>query len=469
MRDNALRALVVAAFVTRLYALYATSGYLHPDCLFQYLEPAHRLVYGYGVVTWEYVDGIRPGLQPLFITTIFKFGKLMGMGVADIIFLNRVVMVAFSLGLLYVIFELARSVYGGEAAKYALLFSAFSGILWLWSADTNSQIPSTLFVTASLALYYRGWETGGRRQYLLSGLALGVAFMFRFDSLIFTAPLVAFSVASRKAAGLKPFFLGFASGVLAQGVVDYLTWGGFLHSPVAFVMHNLVKDKASFFGVSPVYYYVGVLGLHLPAMFVLHYAIEKRKGFAFLAVNALGFGLAYSIVPHKEVRYLIPMMPLFFIIAGRGLERAVALHGKPLLYGFAALTVIMGALVAHSFGFSANDDGSQAMRYVGRQADSTGVAYQQYWFETGGYTYLHKRIPMVYIAEETTDPMLDRITCAGVDAEHIGYQCACMGSVLLREQINYIVLDEEELAPEVVEAGFTLDRSFGQASVYRRQ
>ena len=35
-------------------------------------EPAHRLAFGTGVITWEYIDGIRSWLLPSVIAAIMR-------------------------------------------------------------------------------------------------------------------------------------------------------------------------------------------------------------------------------------------------------------------------------------------------------------------------------------------------------------------------------------------------------------
>src|SRR5690349_20737819 len=49
----------VAALVLRLMLAWRSDKISYPDVLFQYLEQAHRLVYGYGIIPWEYRFGTR--------------------------------------------------------------------------------------------------------------------------------------------------------------------------------------------------------------------------------------------------------------------------------------------------------------------------------------------------------------------------------------------------------------------------
>jgi hypothetical protein len=45
---------VFLVFCTRLLLALLTSGFFQPDEYFQALEPAHRAVFGYGHLTWEW-------------------------------------------------------------------------------------------------------------------------------------------------------------------------------------------------------------------------------------------------------------------------------------------------------------------------------------------------------------------------------------------------------------------------------
>src|SRR5579862_1862775 len=50
----------------------------HPDEVFQYLEPAHRLVFGFGMIPWEYRYGTRSWVIPLFISAPLWLCKMCG-------------------------------------------------------------------------------------------------------------------------------------------------------------------------------------------------------------------------------------------------------------------------------------------------------------------------------------------------------------------------------------------------------
>ena len=50
------------------------------DEVFQTVEPAHRLVYGYGLMTWEFQLGMRSWLLPGTIAGLIELGRMVGDG-----------------------------------------------------------------------------------------------------------------------------------------------------------------------------------------------------------------------------------------------------------------------------------------------------------------------------------------------------------------------------------------------------
>ncbi|KAG7972425.1 hypothetical protein I3843_07G183100 [Carya illinoinensis] len=53
--------------------------YFNPDEHWQALEVAHRIVFGYGHLTWEWKKGIRSYLHPLLFAVLYKVLTLLGL------------------------------------------------------------------------------------------------------------------------------------------------------------------------------------------------------------------------------------------------------------------------------------------------------------------------------------------------------------------------------------------------------
>lgn len=73
-----LQALLIILFV-RILSVFVVKTWYVPDEYWQSLEVAHKLVFGFGELTWEWQKGIRsylyPGVFAIFYS-ILKFTRL---------------------------------------------------------------------------------------------------------------------------------------------------------------------------------------------------------------------------------------------------------------------------------------------------------------------------------------------------------------------------------------------------------
>ena len=62
-----LAAVYAVALILRVWAAFLPDRSFYPDEHFQLLEQGHRLVFGYGLVPWEFEAGIRNWILPAFV------------------------------------------------------------------------------------------------------------------------------------------------------------------------------------------------------------------------------------------------------------------------------------------------------------------------------------------------------------------------------------------------------------------
>ena len=68
----ALFAIAAVAIALRLIPIVVVPSVNWPDEIFQVLEPAHRLAYGYGLVAWEFQLGVRSWLMPGLVAAMIE-------------------------------------------------------------------------------------------------------------------------------------------------------------------------------------------------------------------------------------------------------------------------------------------------------------------------------------------------------------------------------------------------------------
>ena len=68
------------ALFLRIICTFWFPNVLWPDEIFQTLEPAHRLTFGHGIISWEFRDGIRSWVFPAILASVMSITKCLGDG-----------------------------------------------------------------------------------------------------------------------------------------------------------------------------------------------------------------------------------------------------------------------------------------------------------------------------------------------------------------------------------------------------
>jgi hypothetical protein len=416
---------VAAGGALRAAGAILNRGIYWPDEIYQTLEPAHWLVFGYGLHPWEYIQGARGWVLPGAIAGIYKASQLAGLGQADAYL--AIVRTVFALvGVLTVVatYRLARRL-GASTLAAAVGTSACA----LWApmvyfapramAETASALP--VVVGLSLALP----EDAGRRSRILGTALLGVAVLLRLHSALFCVALLAVWLARGNLKATIDVALVLLASALVLGFVDFITWGGWFQSAIVYLRFSL-SGGSEFWGREPLgYYLLTLLGLPgLVAVLLLPLALlGGLRSQALLAVT-LVFLVGHSLVPHKELRFIVPAIPLLCALAALGLEQLRRTMSQPIFVATGALLLAtsvwsavllpqltfgnLGAYLTSQPQASAWDDSAPVNSLIlaaGDQADLCGLRiYGPSLPWTGGYSYLNRRVPMYAVDRPPPGP-----------------------------------------------------------------
>lgn len=295
---------LILSFILHVLAAYLSIGFFHYDEQFQVLEyvsfklghtPAQQLA-------WEFKEQIRPWFQPSVYYAIAKVVSFLNPTPATLAFLFRLTgaLLGF-LGLCILVKKEKKS-----AALVCLFF-----ILPFLHARTSSESFAASFFTLGYALF----DSKKRWQILISGLALGFSFESRFQMAIALLGLVAYQFWKNKKISphwIAGFLIAFAIGRLT----DYWGYGTGTLTPWRYFAQNLIEDKASQFGTLPPWGYFqllllpkeGLLPIGLLLLLASVYFWYKYPKHPLTWVT-LPFFVIHSLIPHKEVRFLFPMLP----------------------------------------------------------------------------------------------------------------------------------------------------------------
>ena len=407
------------AFGARAAVALAGDFVLHPDEIMQYLEPAHRLVFGNGIVFWEFFYGARFWLIPGFVAAILKLFDLLGLGQPQwYVDGVKLAFCALSLAIPAGMYCFARRHFGEATARVALV----AGALW-YELVGYAHKPMTEFVATALLLPTLALCVGAPLQRtrtacwaaLLAVLTAAIRFQYAPIALLLLG--IAWLRTDRKVqlAGAALLLL------LAVGVFDALTWGGApFHSYVANVRLNLARgaDLPATDHLFPAYQFLTwllIAGGGLSALCVVLALREPvRHGFL-LALIAL-IVLMHSVLVHKEYRFIFAVIPLWLTVGADVLVRTTRRSTEPvaargvalLLCAAVAIGGILNALPyqdrlhaefrgapAKRIGFLRGQDPIfAAYRYLARSSEARAIAQpDRYYTQLPGYYYLHHDIP----------------------------------------------------------------------------
>ena len=403
------------AFAARAVVALSGDFVVHPDEIMQYLEPAHRLVFGNGITYWEYFYGARSWLVPGTVAGVLMLFDAVGLGqpfwyVGGVKLLFCVISLSIPAGM----YLFGRRHFGEAAGRAALLAGAFWYELTGFAHKPMTEFVATAPLMALLALSVRPSVDNPPTVWTAAFLAcLTAALRLQYAPLALVLLGIVFLRTGKK------IQLTLAAAVFAAafGLFDAVAWdGGLFHSYVTNIRYNLILGPMRT-GESPAYQFLMWLtlaGLGLSVLCVAA-ALRHLRCYGFLLGLIALVVLAHSLQAHKEYRFIFAVIPLWLLIgADLATRLAARADGLRRLAGFAiaafaavSLAGILNALPYQdrvyrawsretgAVGFVRNQDPIfPAYRYLARAPGVSGVwQVDRPYYNLPGYYYLHRKIP----------------------------------------------------------------------------
>jgi phosphatidylinositol glycan class B len=323
-----LRACLLASLLFTVAAAVSSDSVFQIDEHFQVVEFAsERLgITPAPALTWEHGARIRPWLQPAALAGIAR--GLGAVGVTDPFTLLAAFRLASGLlswaALAALLLAVRAWLPSPRWRRVAYLSLALPYFVPYLAARLSSESGSTTFLVLALAALLPlasgpAGEAGrpvSRGRLLGAGVALGLAFEFRFQAGVAVAGMLLWllvhdrdrwrTVATVVAGMVPPLVLGFLVDAWGYGAPEIVPW--------RYLAVNLLEGKAASFGTSPFLAYTWFLaGLFPPFGLALLLGLGLlwwRFPRHLLTWATLPFVAVHSAIGHKEIRFLFPVLPL---------------------------------------------------------------------------------------------------------------------------------------------------------------
>ena len=311
-------------FIVRFIISLLNWSYIVADEVWQSQEVAHYVVFGKGYLCWEWVRRIRSFLYPLLLVIPYQLLKILRIDTA-----LSVRLVNHSFGALIgamvdlCAWYIGSKIYNGEIANMYLFLSIFNAFNYTHQTRTLINILEGLLCQLFWICYCvnSAWN-----QFVLPVVTVGCILRptFAINCLIPVVMIFFNGLARSPIRTVKNFFLMGISFLTLSTIIDYMFYQTLVPSWWNFLRFNILENLSTFYGVQDRLWYLwnGLPALSNIALAPFLYSILMSwRGDWFLSRILLGFIipniLFYSILQHKEVRFLFQLQPFILLFAAK--------------------------------------------------------------------------------------------------------------------------------------------------------
>lgn len=302
----ALVAIFLVAIVLRILRAQLPDDTVYADDVFQILEPAHRLVFGYGYVAWEYVAGIRnwvlPGAVALILGSLDRIGidqpEVYGPIITGIAILVSLIPIDVAR-------RTAQLLGGVRAGLLAAIGAAIYPPLLFAAQKITPEIIAGYALAAALLFSLKAGRGSAAASGLLCGIVTGLRIHYAPALLV-----IIWIVFVRRQRDLTSVGIALVAGAAAFsvfGVVDWLTWGIPFVSYARAIEVNIVYGVAAKFGEMPPFYYITLFPFGIGLALIASLDWQRT---CWLLIPALVVLFVHSLIGHKEPRFVFAIHAL---------------------------------------------------------------------------------------------------------------------------------------------------------------
>jgi len=312
---------------------------------------------------------LGPLLVSLFSFPLTSVATLLGGSKFLLQYIVRSVIACMVMGAFNVYKRAVRNRFGGQVSRWLTLLTLSQFHFLFYS---SRPLPNTLaLIPVLLSLAF--WLNNNPTMFIFT--AASSILIFRGELAMFLGAVLLMEVLVGKITVLRVLTVGMVSLLVwipLTVIVDSFFWGRLLWPEAEVMYFNVVLNKSSDWGVQPfLWYFYSVLPRALgSSVLLLPLAPVLDKRTIILLFPCIVFISLYSLLPHKELRFIIYTFPVLNTAAAATAARFWLNRSKSFLSGLISLA-LMGHLVINLLAScsllyvsSLNYPGGEAMRLL---------------------------------------------------------------------------------------------------------
>jgi len=353
--------LFILAFVIRLAfvfstpvqiwdeTVYANLGYDLSKNIFDYSFANNGwsdfIPFSEGKYSWPNA-GFRAPLLPYILSILYA----LNLNFLVILFIPLIG--ALSVVLIY---YLGKRMFNKKIAFYSSIFFLLIPLHVIYSAKILTGVLSTFFVLLAFLSFWKGYEESSRKHKLLFGFFLALALLTRYTTLwIIPIFLIYFLVRDKSLIFLKDKYLWGAIGIFFLTLVPWFIYGFFTYNNLFGSFIHGIKAAAYWGGTQPWYFFfsngwifsiIGIIFIFSLVYILYKKQFIKKEVYLLLIWVIFFLGMA-MIVPHKEGRFILPIVPAVCLLSGFFINK-IKKRQSLILVGIILILIL--SLVLHFF------------------------------------------------------------------------------------------------------------------------
>lgn len=320
-----LLAIIIAAFIIRLFAAFFSKGYGMHDDHFGPIQQPYEIMQDYSI--WE--ERGNPHGHSVVYPAIhyYLFLSFESAGIndpQDKMLIVRILHAAFSLLTVFFGYKIIEICFDKELAKLAGWLLA---LFWLMPFMSVRNLIEMVCVPFLMGGVYFSLNKKIRNALFYAGLMFGLAFVFRYQTLLVAGGIGLVLLFEKRIADCIKLSIGILlSAFVVQGTADILAWGYPFAAFMEYFFYNSAESNYSTYTIGPWYQYILLLfGIFIPPMsfLILFGFVKNWKKHIIIVLPLILFLAFHSYYPNKQERFILPIIPLMLIFGAAAWQNYV--------------------------------------------------------------------------------------------------------------------------------------------------
>jgi len=266
--------------------------------------------------------GFRPPLLSYFLAIFYAL---------NLGFLIKFLLPLVGTLTIFLVYLLGKEMFNKKIGIISAAIISFVPIHIIYSGKILNDVFVTFFITLSFLFFWKGFDKGNEKYKIFWGITLGIGLLTRY-TLLWIIPLFPayLWIRNKSLNFLRDKYLWYGTIGFFVVLIPWLIYGIFeYNNPIGAFIHGAKASgywgghQAWIFFFQNNWYIFSISGILfvLSLIWIFYVRDYKKREIYLLLIWSLFYLMMLMIMPHKEERFIIPIIPAISLIIGYSLNK----------------------------------------------------------------------------------------------------------------------------------------------------